>query len=84
MNREFLIAFLLVALPMIAQSNTHWVLEQSTLSYHMSHPVHEVDGVSHAAKGKGICHAGQCDFLIAVPVKSFDSGTVTAIFTWRR
>jgi hypothetical protein len=33
-----------------------------------------VDGVSHAAKGKGVCHAGQCDFLIAVPVKSFDSG----------
>jgi hypothetical protein len=30
--------------------------------------------VSHAAKGKGVCHAGQCDFLIAVPVKSFDSG----------
>jgi hypothetical protein len=25
-------------------------------------------------RGKGICHAGQCDFLIAVPVKSFDSG----------
>ena len=33
-----------------------------------------VDGVSHAARGKGVCHAGQCDFLIAVPVKSFDSG----------
>jgi hypothetical protein len=33
-----------------------------------------VDGISHAARGKGICHTGQCDFLIAVPVKSFDSG----------
>src|SRR4029077_5371789 len=32
------------------------------------------DGTSTAARGKGICHAGQCDFLIAVPVKSFDSG----------
>jgi len=30
--------------------------------------------VSHAARGKGVCHAGQCDFLIAVAVKSFDSG----------
>jgi hypothetical protein len=30
--------------------------------------------VSHAVKGKGVCHAGQCEFLIAVPVKSFDSG----------
>lgn len=75
MNKKFLIsALLFFALPALAQSDTQWVLEQSTLSYHMSHPVHEVDGVSHAAKGKGVCHAGQCDFLIAAPVKSFDSG----------
>ena len=40
----------------------------------MSHPLHQIEGVSHAARGKGVCHAGQCDFLIAVPVKSFDSG----------
>jgi hypothetical protein len=40
----------------------------------VSHPLHQVDGISHAAKGKGVCHAGQCDFLVAVPVKSFDSG----------
>ncbi len=51
-----------------------WLLDQSTLTYHMSHPMHEVDGVSHAARGKGVCNAGQCDFLLAVPVKSFDSG----------
>lgn len=30
--------------------------------------------MSHAARGKGVCREGQCDFLIAVPVKSFDSG----------
>jgi len=24
--------------------------------------------------GKGVCHAGECDFLIAVAVKSFDTG----------
>jgi hypothetical protein len=40
----------------------------------MSHPMHQLDGVSRAAKGKGECHAGQCDFLIAAPVNSFDSG----------
>jgi hypothetical protein len=40
----------------------------------VSHPLHQVEGVSHAARGKGVCHAGQCDFLIAAPVKSFDSG----------
>jgi hypothetical protein len=58
----------------VGQADSQWVLDQSTLSYHMSHPMHEVDGVSHAAKGKGVCHAGTCDFLIAAPVKSFDSG----------
>lgn len=72
--KKILLALLFAALPTFAQSDTQWILEKSTLSYHMSHPVHEVDGVSHAAKGKGVCHAGQCDFLIAAPVSSFNSG----------
>ena len=72
--RRMLFALWLLPLSALAQSDTQWVADQSTLSYHMSHPMHEVDGISHAAKGKGVCHAGQCDFLIAVPVKSFDSG----------
>lgn len=63
-----------MAVPAISQMDTQWTLVESTLTYHMSHPMHEVDGTSHAAKGKGICHAGMCDFLIAAPVKSFDSG----------
>jgi hypothetical protein len=74
MNRKFSIVFFLFALPLFAQTDAQWVLDKSTLTYHMSHPMHEVNGVSHEAKGKGICHAGQCSFLIAVPVKSFDSG----------
>lgn len=57
-----------------APADQSWILDQSTLSYHMSHPIHEVDGVSHAARGKGVCHAGECDFLVAVPVRTFDSG----------
>ena len=51
-----------------------WQLQESTLTYHVSHPLHQSEGVSHAARGKGVCASGQCDFLIAVPVKSFDSG----------
>jgi hypothetical protein len=74
MNKLLLLAALLAASPLLAQTDSQWVADQSTLSYHMSHPMHEVDGASHAARGKGVCHAGQCDFLIAVPVKSFDSG----------
>lgn len=74
MKNCLLIAALLYAVPLFAQADKQWVLDQSTLTYHMSHPMHEVEGTSHAAKGKGICHAAQCDFLIAAPVKSFDSG----------
>lgn len=69
-----LVAVLGLSMPMTAQTGTQYTLAQSTLTYHMSHPMHEVDGTSHAARGKGICHAGECDFLIAAPVKSFDSG----------
>ena len=71
-HHQLLMALLLLA-PMVARADSQWVLEQSTLTYHVSHPLHESEGVSHAARGKGVCHAGQCDFLIAVPVKSFDS-----------
>src|SRR6202166_4447612 len=74
MRKKILIASLFIALPAVAQTDSQWVLQQSTLPYRVSHPLHQTDGVSHAARGKGVCHAGQCDFLIAVPVKSFDSG----------
>ncbi len=73
MNQRALMALLLLT-PKVAQADSQWVLEQSTLTYHVSHPLKQTDGVSHAARGKGVCHAGQCDFLIAVTVKSFDSG----------
>ena len=71
--RKTLIAVVLLASRLFAADH-QWVLKESTLTYHVSHPLHQTDGVSHAARGKGVCHEGQCDFLIAVPVKSFDSG----------
>src|ERR1039458_9108917 len=74
MTKKILIVLLLVALNAFAGADSQWILKQSTLTYHVSHPLHQTDGVSHAARGKGVCHEGQCDFLIAVPVKSFDSG----------
>ena len=80
MKRRCLGIVFLVALAVVvpnfarAQPDSQWIADQSTLTYRVSHPMHEVNGVSPAAKGKGICHAGWCDFLIAVPVKSFDSG----------
>jgi len=75
MKSKALLLLVFLALPQLATAvDSQWVLEQSTLTYHVSHLLHQVDGVSHAARGKGVCHAGQCDFLIAVPVKSFESG----------
>ena len=74
MNKKFILAILLLTFPRLAAADSQWILEESTLTYHVSHPLKQTEGVSHAAKGKGACHAGQCDFLIAVPVKSFDSG----------
>jgi hypothetical protein len=72
-------ALLLAALSASAQTAAHqpatqWVLQQSTLTYHMTHPMHDVNGVSHDARGKGICQNGECNILIAAPVKSFSSG----------
>ncbi len=74
MLRKLLISFWLLSLPGLAWADSQWALEQGSLTYHVSHPLHQFDGVSHAAKGKGICSNGVCNFLIAAPVKSFDSG----------
>ncbi|HEU5340005.1 hypothetical protein [Edaphobacter sp.] len=77
--KKLFAACLFLALPTFAQSNrqpsnTQWTLDSSTLTYHITHPLHQVEGTSHAARGKGVCQAGRCDFLIAAPVKTFDSG----------
>jgi hypothetical protein len=70
-----LTALYFLALASIAPAaDSQWILKESTLAYHVSHTLHQTEGVSHAARGKGVCHAGECQFLIAVPVKSFDSG----------
>ena len=70
---KLLIGFLMLSPSALAGADSQWGLDQGTLTYHVSHPLHQTDGVSHAARGKGVCRDGQCDFLIAVPVKSFDS-----------
>lgn len=74
MKAKILSAILILALPVVARADSHWVLEQSTLTYHVNHAMHQVTGISHQARGKGVCQNGQCEFLTAAPVKSFDSG----------
>ncbi|MGD0774381.1 MAG: hypothetical protein ABSC05_16320 [Candidatus Solibacter sp.] len=72
MNGKIFSGFL--ALTSLAGADGQWVLASSTLTYHVSHPLHQSEGASHAARGKGVCQGGQCNFLIAAPVKSFESG----------
>ena len=72
--KNIFVLFLLLISSNLFAADHQWILKQSTLTYHVSHPLHQSEGVSHAARGKGICHDGQCDFLIAVPVKTFDTG----------
>lgn len=74
MAKKILATFLFLAIPALARAETTWILKQSTLTYHVVHPLHRANGVSHAARGKGICQASECKFLIAAPVKSFNSG----------
>lgn len=72
-RRSALACLFLVAAP-FALAQSQWMLLTSTLSYHMSHPIHEVDGTSTASRGKGTCENGTCNLLIAAPVNTFTSG----------
>lgn len=74
LHRILRVSIFLAAARLATSADIEWTLERSTLTYHVSHPLHQIDGVSHAARGKGVCHDGECDFLVAAPVKSFDSG----------
>lgn len=51
-----------------------WEVQSGQLTYHVSYPLKKVDGTAKNVKGKGHCEKGLCQFLIAVPVKSFESG----------
>lgn len=68
------LAFLLTTACFSAGKKADWVLEKSEISYTVTHPLHVVHGKSSSARGKGVCYGGHCDFLVAVPVNTFDSG----------
>jgi len=77
MQRRFWVGLSLLcgATPLAAQGDaSSWILTRSKITYHVSHPLHQTDGMSYEARGKGVCQNGQCSFLIGAPVKSFNSG----------
>lgn len=52
----------------------NWELKSSELTYHIAYVLKKFTGTSQQAKGKGRCDSKICEFLIGIPVKSFDSG----------
>ncbi|HVZ81245.1 MAG TPA: YceI family protein [bacterium] len=68
------LAILLPALAAPAEPKVLWKLEKSQVSYVVTHPLHVVHGKTASARGKGVSYGGHGEFLVAVPVKSFDSG----------
>lgn len=71
--RRFILLSILGLFSVVARAE-NWVLSSSTLTYHVTHRLHKVEGTSHLSRGKGVCDAGGCQFLVAAPVNSFDSG----------
>lgn len=68
-----ILLILLFSLSAYANNQTY-VLKSSEVSYKVDFPLKTVYGKSSDSKGKGVCDKKSCDFLIAVPVKSFKSG----------
>jgi hypothetical protein len=73
-NMRTVVFLIFFSLPILAFADDAWVLKESTIEYSVSHPLHHVEGTSREARGKGVCHGSECNFLIGVLVKTFDSG----------
>lgn len=54
--------------------NGTWAIENGKAEYKVSFPLKNVEGQSSRVKGKGQCTETTCEFLVATPVASFDSG----------
>lgn len=52
----------------------NWQLKEATTTYKVSHPLKTARGISRSAKGRVRCDKSSCEALLAVDVKSFDSG----------
>lgn len=66
---------LLPSLVTASDSKISWKLAKSEITYTVTHPLHVVHGKSLAARGEGVRNPdGSYQFLVAVPVQSFDSG----------
>jgi hypothetical protein len=66
---------IVISLPALAKlPKDDWEIKGGKLSYHVNYPLKKVVGTSENVKGKGHCSEKSCEFLVAVPVKTFESG----------
>jgi hypothetical protein len=71
----WVILFFTPALVFGVDAKVNWKLEKSEITYTVTHPLHIVRGKSLSARGEGLRGTdGVWKFLVAVPVKTFDSG----------
>ena len=80
--RSLLIATVLVAATAVARAQAPaeelTVLPaSSSITYHLVHKMHRVDGVSHKVEGKArLTPDGKAQVMVRAPSESFDSGNV--------
>lgn len=74
--KNYSLLFLGTLLSMSAFAETlsgAYELSSSKVEYTVQYLVKKADGASTASKGKGLCTEKDCEFLVAAPVKSFES-----------
>jgi len=75
-SRPLLVLLFTLATPAFsADLKGNWKLQKAEMTYTVTHPLHVVHGTSSSARGEGRGNQdGTGNFLVAVPVRSFDSG----------
>jgi hypothetical protein len=71
-----LLLSLIFSQPSFALGKVVFELKESSTQYIVEHPAHTVESTSKSSRGKIECDEKMnCQYLVAVPVKSFDSGS---------
>jgi hypothetical protein len=71
--KNFFFSAGLVVLAAAAHSES-WILKGSSLTYHVTHALHKVEGTHTGARGMGVCDEKGCHFLVAATLNGFLSG----------
>lgn len=70
----FLVLLCFTSLSISAETlKGNFELQSSKIDYLVKYLIKKADGASTLARGKGICSDKGCEFLVAAPIKSFES-----------